>query len=311
MRIGVDIDGTICNFRKGFFERARKKYGGMGRLEDILRGNTKMDFSDVLTLEHVTALFGDLWDDLPFWAELEPLDGTSLLRTLCAKHQVTFYTARKYTSGMHREILLWLENRFNVTGSAEIIIDDKDKVKWMNDLDAYIDDDPSILTRVAEEWPKTKLFLRDQPNNRQSIDLQETSIFPVGCTRVATFDEFAAKILGSQVSNTKRESAPQLFTSHNLRIPPKRQHLLDRHKELCAAAHSLMEKKNQDYASDNDPFRNFRMAGRKGIPVRLGDKVARLMSFCERGDLKVSDESVEDTVLDIINYAILFHEYKE
>ena len=90
-----------------------------------------------------------------------------------------------------------------------------------------------------------------------------------------------------------------------------RDRLLCAHEALCNAAHILMEKKNADYASDADPFRNFRTFGRLGILVRLSDKLSRLRTFCERGELSVTDESITDTVLDGINYLILFHEYKE
>jgi hypothetical protein len=37
--------------------------------------------------------------------------------------------------------------------------------------------------------------------------------------------------------------------------------------------------------------------------------MSRLSTFCEGGILKVADESLEDTILDIINYVILFHGY--
>lgn len=69
--------------------------------------------------------------------------------------------------------------------------------------------------------------------------------------------------------------------------------------------------KNHDYAASDDPFRNFRTFGELGILVRLSDKIARLQSFIENGELMVKDESVLDTVLDITNYAVLFYGYVE
>ena len=47
----------------------------------------------------------------------------------------------------------------------------------------------------------------------------------------------------------------------------------------------------------------------QGFGVRLTDKMSRLSTFCEGGVLKVADESIEDTILDIINYVILFYGY--
>lgn len=88
-----------------------------------------------------------------------------------------------------------------------------------------------------------------------------------------------------------------------------RDELLLLHTELTTSAKELMVAKNHDYAGTSDPFRNFRRFGLLGILVRLGDKLARLESFVENGELKVKDESVLDTVLDAINYSILFYGY--
>lgn len=82
--------------------------------------------------------------------------------------------------------------------------------------------------------------------------------------------------------------------------------LLRLHSEICQEARLLMEKKNHDYASADDPFRNFRLYGLFGVLVRLGDKHARLQSFLEQGELRVEDESLRDTIKDIINYAVIF-----
>lgn len=85
--------------------------------------------------------------------------------------------------------------------------------------------------------------------------------------------------------------------------------LFEHHRQLTAEALKLMTAKNHDYASDADPYRNFRTFGLLGILVRLSDKLARLRSFGEKGKLMVADESVHDTVLDIINYAVLYEGY--
>lgn len=73
-----------------------------------------------------------------------------------------------------------------------------------------------------------------------------------------------------------------------------------------------MAKKNHDY-SKNGPFDNFKVceafqitSAQNGILVRLGDKISRLVSISEKGS-QVKDESVEDTILDVINYAVLYY----
>jgi len=84
------------------------------------------------------------------------------------------------------------------------------------------------------------------------------------------------------------------------------------HTELCEKAYTLLRLKNQDYApKDDNPFSNFDRKGLEGITTRMGDKLARLEAFAERGTFRLETETVEDTVLDMINYAVLFYGYIE
>lgn len=70
----------------------------------------------------------------------------------------------------------------------------------------------------------------------------------------------------------------------------------------------LIRAKGHDYSVDGDCLHNLRETGLKGIAIRLGDKRARLQGFVDRIDgsgdaeLKVLDESIEDTILDSIAY---------
>ena len=73
----------------------------------------------------------------------------------------------------------------------------------------------------------------------------------------------------------------------------------------------LTTKKSNDYASDADPFANFRMFGELGILVRMSDKMARLKSALhDHKEMAVSEETVEDTILDLATYAILLLSYR-
>jgi len=79
--------------------------------------------------------------------------------------------------------------------------------------------------------------------------------------------------------------------------------------------------KRHDYASKEDVFKNFRtcemadIPAWKGCAIRIGDKFSRLMSFVKQEELKVKDESIRDTLIDLANYAIicaiLYDETKE
>jgi hypothetical protein len=89
------------------------------------------------------------------------------------------------------------------------------------------------------------------------------------------------------------------------------------HRECCDRMIEITRKKNHDYTGNSsDPFSNFKdveVAGvcttEQGFLTRMYDKYKRITSFVNLGVLKVSDESVEDTLLDLANYCILMAGY--
>jgi len=73
--------------------------------------------------------------------------------------------------------------------------------------------------------------------------------------------------------------------------------------------------KNNDYGGTNgDPFHNFEntnlvgVSPPKGILVRMVDKMSRIATLLDK-DPKVSDESIEDTLNDLINYSAILKSY--
>jgi hypothetical protein len=94
--------------------------------------------------------------------------------------------------------------------------------------------------------------------------------------------------------------------------------LLEHHKEITTRCLAIMRTKNHDYAgnSGETPFANFQRcesmeicSTESGFLVRVVDKVSRLVTFVESGELMVEGESYEDAVMDIINYMVLFSAY--
>lgn len=97
-----------------------------------------------------------------------------------------------------------------------------------------------------------------------------------------------------------------------------REELFKMHEEMCKEALVLMKKKNSDYAGSGgtNPFANFTRSEALGICsteqsflVRMTDKMSRLSSFASKGKLDVEDESVYDTLIDLINYSVLLAGY--
>ncbi len=70
--------------------------------------------------------------------------------------------------------------------------------------------------------------------------------------------------------------------------------------EILNECRELHKRKSADYANDEDPFLNFRITGLTGISTRLVDKAVRLFNIWQKKDHKVKDETIEDTMKDII-----------
>jgi hypothetical protein len=90
----------------------------------------------------------------------------------------------------------------------------------------------------------------------------------------------------------------------------ERKELYELHEELCEKAHEIIKKKNEDY-SKGSALANFYVCEAlqaaspvNGIVVRLSDKISRIVSITEKGS-QVEDESIEDTIIDMINYSVL------
>lgn len=97
------------------------------------------------------------------------------------------------------------------------------------------------------------------------------------------------------------------MTEENPKVPETpRERLLALHQELSKKSVAIMRKKNASYGSDADPLMNFRRHGLYGMVVRLDDKISRLDNFVKSGINHIDDESIEDTLVDIQNYAVLF-----
>ena len=89
--------------------------------------------------------------------------------------------------------------------------------------------------------------------------------------------------------------------------------------ELHAKCKAIMAAKNHDYrGGSGDPYNNFRGSVSLGIDpivgilLRVQDKLMRVRTFSDKGQLKVKGESIEDALIDVTNYmALIFGLVKE
>ena len=74
-------------------------------------------------------------------------------------------------------------------------------------------------------------------------------------------------------------------------------------EDITIELRNLYDAKNRDYG---DSFgQSFEKWGLPMSCIRLGDKLNRLESFAQYRQMLVEDERVEDTLMDLANYAIM------
>lgn len=77
---------------------------------------------------------------------------------------------------------------------------------------------------------------------------------------------------------------------------------VDLHGEICKDLNALYERKNNDYG---DSFgKSYEEYGLTMVCIRLEDKLNRLKSLRTK-EAEVTDESIEDTLMDLANYSIM------
>lgn len=77
---------------------------------------------------------------------------------------------------------------------------------------------------------------------------------------------------------------------------------IELHKQICDSLNKLYRDKNHDYGdSVHDTFEKY---GLTSFLVRMEDKLNRARTL-DKVESEVKDEKIEDTLLDLANYAIL------
>lgn len=78
---------------------------------------------------------------------------------------------------------------------------------------------------------------------------------------------------------------------------------VSRFREIANQMADLYERKNHDYG---DSFgETFRKLGPISAITRITDKYNRIVSLTTKGERKVDGEAIEDTLIDLANYAIM------
>ena len=153
MRIGVDLDGVVANFTKGWTTQYEKDFNKKIQPSDI----TEWGLSKPLT---------HFEEEIDFWNWAKDINGSSIFRNLevyedsvetlieLSKlgHEIVILSSKPWWS-VH-DTFLWLGERKIPTREVHFLED-----KWTINCDVYIDDAPHQLEMYVEKVP-TKTIIR-------------------------------------------------------------------------------------------------------------------------------------------------------
>jgi len=125
--------------------------------------------------------------------------------------------------------------------------------------------------------------------------------------RESCYEDYVGETEVRQIPAFKQERKTNFESSNPSAV--QENPLLTSMSETFSSCYNTAVKKNHDYGgSNNNPFANFLtsesitgVAAERGILVRLGDKFSRISTLLDKPGM-VADESVDDTIMDAINY---------
>lgn len=160
MRLGIDLDGVMANFTKGWMYFYNREFGTQLAVEDSQR------WGDPVNLTH----FPDINE---FWEWTSDLDGRSLFWHL-EPFPGALEAVRSLADAGHDIIIVTMKPNFAVEDThewvgkhqipaAEVhILEDK----WRIKCDVYLDDAPHILAGLVRHRPEATVCRYIRPWNR-------------------------------------------------------------------------------------------------------------------------------------------------
>lgn len=164
-----------------------------------------------------------------------------------------------------------------------------------------------ILTKeYNKEWEELNLNLFDKiitditnevqnENNHSNIDLKNYTL-----EVISTLDYIGK---ATMFPNTV-ESLTRLLIKTSLRFLKDNYYFDVDYKHLKNKMYKVYKKKNKDY--ENSSEKQLMLDGVKSFKMRLQDKISRVYSYYTKESYEVEDESLVDTVLDLIGYSVIF-----
>ena len=178
MRLGIDLDGVVADFTKGWISFYNRDFGADLRVEQAIA------WDGLTAITH----FDDMAD---FWRWSSDLDGRSLFWHLETFPGAVDALRHLYEDG-HEIVILTMKPAFAVGDTHEWIeaqgIPTKEvhilEDKWRIDCDVYLDDGPHVLPGLVAHRPDRLVCRYVRPWNTPLA----------GAVDVTDFDEFRALV---------------------------------------------------------------------------------------------------------------------
>lgn len=174
MRLGIDLDGVVANFTKGWMHFYNRQFGTDLSIDDSQKWNDLVDLTHFTDISEFWNWSSDLDGRSVFW-HLEPFPGAveALHALEESGHEIVIVTTKPAfaVADTHE----WIESHQIPAAEIHILED-----KWLVPCHIYLDDGPHILPGLVAHRPEATVCRYVRPWNR-----------PVpGAVDVHDFDEF-------------------------------------------------------------------------------------------------------------------------
>lgn len=147
MRLGIDLDGVVADFNRGWIRRYNKQYGSDLALDSV------RTWDAIPSLTHFEDM-GQFWrwaqdhDGHTLFRYLEPYPGAiEALTDLDRSHHEVVILTTKPDWAVH-DTFAWIAEHRLPTREVHIL-----EEKWRVDCDVYLDDAPHILAMLRRHRP--------------------------------------------------------------------------------------------------------------------------------------------------------------
>ena len=160
LRIGIDLDGVVADFNRGWTSAWNEQRGTDIGVEDVDDWDVLPTLTGLSSMREFWRWASDLGEGRSLFRDLPTFDGAvDAVRELArAGHHPVVLTTKPHWA-VH-DTLSWLADVRFPTTEVHILED-----KWTVDCDVYIDDAPHILRGYVQHRPEATLLRYVRPWN--------------------------------------------------------------------------------------------------------------------------------------------------